>query len=256
MGIEEGENVDDAAIDELFGNESADDVETEESEASEEVESQETEEESSEEPESESETTEDSQSETEELKTVPIAALLDERRKREAAQKKADELAAKLPQEDSEAPDMYDDPEGYKAYVRQQVENDLYAERVDRSRSEMLEKHDDYEDKENTFLFLASKDKTLVDEMNKHPEPARYAYEKAVEFENSKMSSLEERIRAKIMAELGQTTESKSEPSEAEKRKKSALNTPSLTKATATDSNTQPIEKDEDLDGMFADQAY
>jgi len=247
-------SAEDSAIDDMFddneaGEEVAEATETQVDESSGE--------EQAEKPEAESQETEEPVAEEEPEPTmVPIAALHDERRKREALKEEAEKLRSQLPQEDSEAPDMYDDPEGYKAYVRQQVENDLYADRVETSRAQMLEKHEDYEDKESTFLFLASKDKSLADEMSKHPEPARYAYEKAVEFENSKIVSLEEKLRAKIMAELGQTTESKPEPSEDDKRKKSALEMPNLTKATATDSNTQPIEKDNDLDGMFDDLKY
>jgi len=186
-------------------------------------------------------------------KSVPIAALLDERRKREELKKEVEALRKQVPKVD-EAPDMYDDPEGYKQWVKDEAKRELLesqqaeqAELIEESRSEMLGKHDDYEEMETIFSVLAAKDQSLADEMIKNPRTAaQFAYEKGKAF----MESL------KVKANPVETSEKEDVLSEAEQRLKSAIKAPKLSTATSTASNSTEVEQEEDLMEMFSDQTY
>lgn len=255
-------NVDDSAVDDLFGEDEAGEAgavvaasETEttagdtdatgEAQASE----QGTEEQAS---------TETAEPDKEEPTSVPIAAIHDERRKSQALREENERLKAQLPKDETGAPDMYEDPDGYKQWVKDQFATELYQERVSDSRAKMLEEHADYESVEKTFMMLAGQDESLVDKMKAHPEPARFAYDTAVAHKESQRQSLKNELRAEMLAETGKAgdTETK-ELTEAEKRNESAINTPNLTTAAATDKNTVQVEEDdESLDEMCSDMKY
>lgn len=178
----------------------------------------------------------------EDEKTVPVAALLDERKKRQ-------ELEAQLSQYQKPELDTWTgeqiamNPEGYKEHLKNVVEAESLVERIQGSRTKMLEKHLDYEDKERVFAFLNSQDPTLAQKMNAHPEPARFAYETAtahLETERAKM-------RAEIEAEL-KPADNPTPKTEIPKV------LPNLTQAAASGSNTRPVETEyESIDDMFDD---
>jgi len=184
-------------------------------------------------------------------KSVPIAALLDERRKAQQYKEEVEQLRKQIPQPD-EAPDPYEDLDAYKEWVRNEAIREIneakqaeQAELIEQSRSEMMEKYEDYTDMEKVFSVLNAYDPTLADEMIKDPRSAaKFAYDKGKEYIDSLKGTPEE-----ISKEV-------SELSEAEKRLKSAVTAPSLASATAQASNSTPVEVEEDLDTMFGDQAY
>lgn len=70
---------------------------------------------------------------TPEAQQAPLAALLDERDKRKAAEDRLRAYEAQRAQIEAQpvqAPDMIEDPEGYTAFVNAQVEQRLYGERL------------------------------------------------------------------------------------------------------------------------------
>lgn len=255
----------DQAIDKLFeGEDESEDSETDaESEVDESEQEDDTKGDTDGEPDDDSDGDTSDESEPpsdKEQKLVPIAALLDERRKAQLLKEENEKLKSQFQQEEDEtAPDPLDDPEGYKQYLKNQANRELYQERAEESRSRMLESHSDYEEMEKIFMFLASQDSALVTQMNKHPDPAKFAYDKASEYKAEQRESIKnefrESLKAEILAELKAGAQPPEE-SEADKRKRSAVSVPNLTKATATDTNSTTIEKDEDLDDMFEDQKY
>ena len=193
--------------------------------------------------------------EPEEPTLVPIAALHDERRKREALTKENEDLKGQLPQDELDAPDMYDDPEGYKRWVREQVRTEDLNERISTSRAQMLEAEEDYGVMEQTFMILAGKDSTLIDKMQASPEPAKFAYDTAKEFANTERQKLKDEVRKELLAEQGKS-DPDPELTEEQKRNKSAVETPNLATAAATEKNTVHVESDEGLDEVFADIKY
>lgn len=74
-------------------------------------------------------------------KQVPLAALKEEREKRQALEREFAALKARVDQPQQVAqqpqrqpiPDSYEDPEGYNAYVEQRIAQAMWAERAERS---------------------------------------------------------------------------------------------------------------------------
>ena len=67
-----------------------------------------------------------------EARHVPLVALLDEREKRQAAQREADELrrqieAQRKPQQPAQVPDPYEDPAGFQQHVQNQIDERSFA---------------------------------------------------------------------------------------------------------------------------------
>ena len=155
------------------------------------------------------------------------------------------ELRKGVKQEEVNAPDPVQDPDGYEAYIAEKVLRKERTERIETSRSQALEKHPDYIEMEKVFMFLNSQDPALAEQMNKHPDPAGFAYETAKNYRDTER----EKLRAEILADLEK--EKPHEPSEEEKRNKSAVAVPDLTKAAAIGSNTAPKESLATLDDVL-----
>ena len=169
--------------------------------------------------------------EKEEVKSVPITALLEERRKRQLAE---DELnqTRKQAAPPIDEPDPAKDPEGYKTFVRSSIVREELEGRIVQSRADMLGKYEDYEKNEKIFLMLKDYEPALVDQMNKHPSPAQFAYEKGKEY----LETQRKEIEAQILAEAkGSKT-----PNERNER---AASLPNLNNIAAIGSNSQPAAK-------------
>ena len=247
MTNEENESLDSPdSLDELFEEESTDVTEdvTEDSTGEDEP-KDESKDESEDEPKEDAETPADK-----EPTLVPIAALQDERRKAKLLKEEIETLKLKVPELD-EAPDPEEDLEAYNAYMRNQWEQEqfeeqskVFIEKAEASRSVMLEKYDDYKQVEEVFYILANLDEGLKQDMFDSKDPALFAYTKGKEYLQSQ--------RDTIIAEL----EAKKNPDLPTKSKSESFKAPSLASATAQDSNSTEVEKDENLDDMFEDQAY
>lgn len=185
----------------------------------------------------------------EEPTSVPIAALHDERRKSKAAKEELAQYKAKY-DTDEDAPDPAENPEAYEKHIETKVEKRLHQDRINTSREAMLEKHDNYEQMEKTFLVLAGIEPNLIKEMNDSSNPALFAYEKGKGY----FDEQRELLRKEIEAE-GKDGEDEEDPSKAEKKKASALKMPNLTKAAADGRNSdqKEIDNPEDLGAVFDD---
>jgi hypothetical protein len=181
----------------------------------------------------------------EDEKTVgQLAALKAERQARQKAEEEYRRLKSQYePDVDPNEPNPSEDPEGYKQWAKAKASQELLVDRINNSRTEML-KVDDYEDMESVFATLATRNPELINQMNKHPDPARFAYETAQKHEQAK----EEKIRQKIMAELGYSKDKDAKP----KKPKA----PDLTGATAIGSNKTKVETMADDDDLFEDSPY
>ena len=179
--------------------------------------------------------------------SVPLAALKDERRKRQQLEEENEQLRGQIPKSD-EAPDPYEDIDAYDAYKRAEWEKNLNAqqaqvrnEKINKSRGEMLEKVVDYDEMEAIFQVMTATDRGLVDKMLLSENPAKFAYDTAKTYKESLL-----KVAPKV----------ETEPSESEKRNKSATEVPNLAPATAQASNSQQIEKEATIDDVFADIGY
>lgn len=191
--------------------------------------------------------------------TVPIAAQIDERRKRQAAEKKAKELEDKLAEferraeqtnkEPPKRPDPTDDPEGaYKA-----LEGRILAERINLSREMMMDSKADFPEMEKIFVDLAKQNLELVQQMNASPNPAKFAYTKAKEH-NDYQEFLKTRDSEEYKAFLESKKAKLEQPEETidEKRKKSAVSVPDLVNATSGSLGTKPVKRAK-LDDILPD---
>lgn len=222
-------------------------VETGETQAEETSEqSEETAEEGSEE---QSEPPSDSEEESADNQWAPRAALLDERKKRQQAQEDLERYKREhgISEETDEAPDPRDDPEGYKKHVRQQVERENWEQRVTTSRERMLEKHSDFEEKERHFVAIAQNNPDLVKQMNEHPDPAAFAYEKANESLNEQEKAIENRVVERLRAE-GKLKEETGESGESRRSSDSASKVSDLTSAAGAGPNSGEGEAVESTD--------
>lgn len=238
-------------LDELFVDESETDVsrETEEKEDVKGDNPEETEDEAKAETEETKEAEPPSDEKDKEEKLVPVAALINERSKRQQLQEENERLKAQAPKPEVPLPDPIDDPDGYERALRAKIEAEniekeqlAFKVKAEDSISKMMEEHPDYRKYEDIFMFLAAQDESLKQEMFKSDDPARFAYEEGLAYEETQRAEL----RAEIEAEL-KTNDITDNPAD-----KPSARTPSLAKATAADTNAAPRDelKDE-LDEMF-----
>lgn len=180
--------------------------------------------------------------------SVPIKALTEERRKRQEAEKRAQELEDKFKAtaQDTKVPDPIEDPQGYAQYMEDKSNLDALRVKVNLSRDLMLDLKEDYAEKEQVFVELAKANPFLVQQMNASPNPAKFAYRTATEhlevkkykdpkFQEQLRAELKEQIRKELLEELKQ---------EGKPGKKSALDVPDLTKATAAGKNSDTAVKE------------
>lgn len=183
---------------------------------------------------------------------VPIAALHDERRKAQQAKEEIDRLRTQLPNND-EAPDPYEDIDAYNTFMRGKWENEQSVkqesarkDRIETARGSMLEQHEDFTEMERIFEIMVASDRTLFDKMIASGNEVEFAYTAAKAYKTSIMGGIAAKPAETVVKE----------PTEAELRNKSAVDAPNLATATAQASNSQQLEKEADIDDVFADVGY
>ena len=191
-----------------------------------------------------------------EEKLVPVAALKDERRKRQELEAKISKYEEVKLVEKPARPDILEDQEGAFRHTESAVAEIILKERINLSREMMLSTKEDYEAMENVFVDMAKENPSLVIEMNKNPNPAKFAYQKAKEHaEYSEFQKVKETDEYKEFLEMKKSgkLEKPIEDTPAQKRNKSVLSMPNLNKATAVASNSIRKMDVPTLDEMFAE---
>ena len=167
---------------------------------------------------------------------IPMAALKDERTKRQQLEEQYRQAAERLQQyetyfqqlnayqEEQGPPDPQTDPAGYAQYVSEQARSAAQANvqqygqqyivqaRADVSEMLARQKWADYDEKVNVFKEAVASNPFLVQELHNAPDPATYAYNAATKILEARTygsntgpsrEQLEAEIREKIMAEIG-----------------------------------------------------
>jgi len=173
------------------------------------------------------ETKEDGETPSSDEESWTKAMALDERRKRQALEEELNELRNQVgsTQESKDSPDPFEDPEGYKEHLRNEIRAEYRKDMISKSRQKILsEKGEDYLAKEKVFMELAEENPNLVQKMNESWDPAQFAYDQAVDHlqheEIRQAGGLEkwrEKERERIKKELSTETatqESKANESE------------------------------------------
>lgn len=157
------------------------------------------------------------------------AALLGERRRRQEAEARMQQLEQQIaqfqqqqkPQPPVEAIDddlMFTDPARYRQMVAAEIRRELQQEaqgwtqqsaiqaRIDVSEMLARKAHADYDEKLEAFSTMARDNPALIAEMQRSHDPAEFAYQKAASWmvlqEVGSLDALKDRIRAELMAEL------------------------------------------------------
>ena len=164
-----------------------------------------------------------------EQERIPIAALKDERNKRQQLEERLrqyDEYFAQLqaqPKQPTEVPDMFADPDGHQAYVIEQAvqraveklqpamqqQGTLTRAEV----SEMLarQKYEDYDATVEVFKEAIAHNPFLVGQLHQSADPATFAYNAGKQYQQAKSygteaplsrEQIEAELREKIVAEL------------------------------------------------------
>lgn len=201
---------------------------------------------------------EDSPSESKQVeKSVPLAGLLDERDKRQAAERKAKELEEKLAglTETEKRPSVFEDEDKAFSTLEKNLQSERLSDKFALSRDMMGMLKDDYEELEAEFLELAKEDDSLQTKLKAHANPARFAYETAQrhrefkEMENldetkeKKFAEWREELKEELRKELSEETEKD------EKKRKAA--TPSLASHRSVGGNDENIDPDLTVDDIL-----
>jgi len=103
---------------------------------------------------------------------VPVSALIDERRKRRAAE----ERLHRQGRDGAGGARFRDDPEGYLQALKGQVAAEIATVRVDAAENAARGRYRDYDVKVRAFARAAAADPGLVAAMRAAPDPAEFAY--------------------------------------------------------------------------------
>lgn len=168
------------------------------------------------------------------------AAVLDERRKRQALEAELEKVRQgqqKEPAAETEKPDWYSDPEKAAQAMQQQVSQQAFNTKLELSQDMMRGQFEDYDELETEFVDLAKQDPRLIQEMQQAANPARFAYEtakKAREYTAMKdVDSYKAKLRQEVEAELRKELEAEQQQkAEAQQRKRDAID-PSLASSTS-----------------------
>ena len=186
------------------------------------------------------------------------AAVLDERRKRQALEAELQQLKqGQQPAGETEKPDWYGDPEKAAQAMQQQLSQQAFNTKLELSQDMMRGQHEDYDELETEFADLAKQDPRLVQEMLQAPNPARFAYDtakKAREYTAMKdVDSYKAKLRQEVEAELRKELEAEQQQkAEKQQRKRDAID-PSLASSTSnglkSDDYAGPTPLDDILNG-------
>lgn len=176
---------------------------------------------------------------------VPVAAQINERKKRQAAEsraetaeREAEAVKRELEQlrnpkaKQDETPDVFVDQHAFTEHLRAETKREILKNKAEMSADFMRNLKPDYDEKAAKFVEMARANPVLADQMYASPNPAKFAYETA----EAVIAAEEERVIAKYLAK--QKAENPAAESIPE-AKKPIDKTPSLATASAARSNNQ-----------------
>lgn len=192
-------------------------------------------------------------------------AVLDERQKRQKAERENAELKQRLEAfektQQGKKADFFADPDTALAeaskQISQQFSSKLHETRMEMSQEMMREKFADYDELEKEFIEMATSNPVLIDELTKARHPAKYAYETAMKAREAAALKDVDKVRADLEAKVRSEIEEKvrreiEEKAKKEAEKRNAAGGPSLSSARGKGSaNTQG---DDSLDNILKDR--
>ena len=169
---------------------------------------------------------------TQQEERIPIAALKDERSKRQQLEQRLQEYEqyfaqlqqAPQQQQPQEEPDMFADPDGFKAHLAAQIRAELLKEvqptiqqsqimtRAEVSEIMARQKYEDYDATVEHFKEALASNPFLLSQLQQAPDPATFAYNAGKQWQAAKnfgseapptREQIEAELREKIMNEIG-----------------------------------------------------
>lgn len=184
---------------------------------------------------------------------VPIAATINERKRRQEAEQERDALrqeleSLKTPKQEEKGPDLFAEPEAWVKAQDQKTQKQILQTKIELSREMYLESKPDFEEKEAAFVKMAQANPALVQQMYASANPAKFAYETAKKQlaidEMGDPETYRAKLKAEILAELQGVTPEPEKP-----LKPIIEKAPSLANASAARLNTETHVKT--LEEMF-----
>jgi len=178
------------------------------------------------------------------------AAVLDERRKRQALEAEIAQLRQTEPA--AKAPDVFDDQDKYTEYLTSEVRQEVSKARVEISQEMMRMQDPEYDTKEAEFVEMAKDNQQLAQQLMQHAMPAKFVVDtvnKARELK--KLDNIDEyksQLRAEMEAQVREELKAEMEQKQKETDKVSSIK-PSL--ATARASKDQGEAVDQSLGDLF-----
>ncbi len=190
---------------------------------------------------------------------VPIAALKDERRKRQEAELKLKEFQASQQnsrqQEQEQAPDFYEDPDKRLEYERQQIQRERIKDRVTMSEMLVRDKYEDYDKTLDVFDDMCKENPSLVTQMVNAQNPALFAYQQAKKYQQLKdiqdPDAYREKLKAEVRAELEAEFKEKQQKAEDERKKLGVSLTDARSTGAKNDSSNDEDEDGDAFTGLF-----
>lgn len=149
---------------------------------------------------------------------VPVAALKDERKKRQESERLAKEYADKLSAYEKatsqapappppQRPDLFENPDGALDFVQQQFQRDLDRRILNMSVAAAKRAFPDYADAEAAFVEAVHANPRLYDQMMADEDPAGFAYRvgsqvKVLREVGADPSAYREKVRREVEAEM------------------------------------------------------
>lgn len=147
------------------------------------------------------------------------AAVLDERKKRQALEAEIEQLRKAQQQPEQKNVDLFEDPDAWQRNLSEQFNHQVLETRISMSREMFAAMKDDYEEAEAAFVDYAKQYPELITQMTQAAVPAKFAYEQGKkvlafnEFQKFDAETVRAKIReeerAKVMAELQQQQSAK-----------------------------------------------
>lgn len=136
---------------------------------------------------------------------VPLAALLDERNKRQELEHQLRQLQESKPDVTEE--DYFDNPQKVIGSVRSEMQQQLSALRMDISEATLRSVKPDFDEKMDAFSDAVKGNPALVAGLRSHPNPALFAYTEGEKHQlykeiGSNPAAYKEKMKAEILASL------------------------------------------------------
>lgn len=139
------------------------------------------------------------------------AGISAERQKRQEAEFRVQMLERQLqqhqqPRQQQETPDFWSDPDAALQRFTHTMQQTMQQQRLDMSETYARQAHKDFDEQLATFADMAARDPSLTRQMMASANPAEFAYQTAkrnqIMQEIGDPESYEQRVRAKVLAEL------------------------------------------------------